>query len=107
MARSSQVQRIIDALTPEVEAELAAAKSNLTQATAESERYASLKARGWAAVAEYERKNWTKDEAEARLERARRAREIAGNQLAYAELRAEQVREVVMVLEKAFLAESA
>jgi len=71
------------------EAELAAATSNLAQATADAERYATLKARGFAAVAEYDRKNWTKDEAEGRLERARRAREIARNQLAYAELKAD------------------
>jgi len=71
------------------EAELAAATSNLAQAAADAERYASLKARGYAAVADYDRKKWAKDEAEGRLERARRALEIARNQLAYAELKAD------------------
>src|SRR5215813_11056610 len=71
------------------EAELAAATSNLTQATADAERYASLKARGYAAVADYDRKKAAKDEAEGRLERARRALDMARNQLAYAELKAD------------------
>src|SRR5215813_13986973 len=71
------------------EAELAAATSNLTQATADAERYASLKARGYAAVADYDRKIWAKDEADGRLERARRALDMARNQLAYAELKAD------------------
>src|SRR5262245_65522988 len=71
------------------EAELAAAASNLTQAAADAERYASLKARGYAAVAEFDRKKWTKDEAESRLERARRALEMARNQLAYSDLKAD------------------
>jgi len=71
------------------EAELAAATSNLTQAAADAERYASLKARGFAAIADFDRKNWTRDEAEGRLERARRALDMARNQLAYAELKAD------------------
>src|SRR5262245_41951215 len=71
------------------EAELAAATSNLAQAAADAERYASLKARGWAATAEYERKTSAKDEASSRLERARRALDMARNQLAYAELKAD------------------
>jgi RND family efflux transporter MFP subunit len=70
------------------EAELAAATSNLTQAAADAERYATLRARGYAPVAEYDRKKWAKDEAEGRLERARRALDIARNQLAYTELKA-------------------
>src|SRR5215475_10054396 len=71
------------------EAEIAAATSNLTQATADAERYTSLKARGYAAIADYDRKIWAKDEAEGRLERARRALDMARNQLAYAELKAD------------------
>ena len=54
------------------EAELAAATSNLAQARAEAERYATLKTRGFAAVADFDRKNAARDEAEGRLERARR-----------------------------------
>jgi RND family efflux transporter MFP subunit len=71
------------------EAELAAATSNLDQAAADAERYASLKARGYAAIADYERKNSARDEASGRLERARRALDMARNQLAYAELKAD------------------
>jgi multidrug efflux pump subunit AcrA (membrane-fusion protein) len=68
------------------EAELAAATSNLTQASAEAERYRTLKARGYAAVADFDRKQAAKDEAEGRLERARRALDMARNQLTYADL---------------------
>src|SRR5262245_64032043 len=71
------------------EAEIAAATSNLTQATADAERYTSLKARGYAAIADYDRKKTAKDEAEGRLERAQRALDLARNQLAYAELKAD------------------
>src|SRR5947207_7028548 len=71
------------------EAELAAATSNLAQAAAEAERYATLKSRGFAAVADFDRKKAAKDEAEGRLERARRALELARNQLSYAELKAD------------------
>lgn len=71
------------------QAELGAATSNLAQATADETRYASLKARGFAAVADYERKKAAKDEAEGRLERAQRALDLARNQLAYSELKAD------------------
>jgi RND family efflux transporter MFP subunit len=70
------------------EAEISAAKSNFAQASSDEERFTSLKARGYAAVADYERKKSARDEAEGRLERARRSLELARNQLAYAELRA-------------------
>jgi RND family efflux transporter MFP subunit len=71
------------------EAELAAASSNVTQTAADFERYSTLKARGYASVAEFDRKKAAKDEAEGRLERARRALDIARNQFAYAELKAD------------------
>src|SRR5262245_18125055 len=71
------------------EAELAAATSNRAQAAADAERYTSLKARGYASIAEFDRKQWTRDEAEGRVERARRALELARNQLAYADLKAD------------------
>jgi RND family efflux transporter MFP subunit len=71
------------------EAELAAAMSSLAQTTADEQRFAALRARGYAAVADYERKKAAKDEAEGRLERARRALDLARNQLAYAELKAD------------------
>jgi RND family efflux transporter MFP subunit len=69
------------------EAELAAATSNLAQASAEAERYGTLKARGYAAAADFDRKQAAKDEAEGRLERARHALDLARNQLTYADLR--------------------
>jgi RND family efflux transporter MFP subunit len=71
------------------EAELAAATSNLAQAAADESRYQNLRARGYAAVADYERKKAAKDEAEGRMERAQRALELARNQLAYADLKAD------------------
>jgi RND family efflux transporter MFP subunit len=71
------------------EAELAAASSSLAQAAADWERYTTLKARGYASIAEFDRKKAAKDEADGRLERARRTLDIARNQLAYAELKAD------------------
>lgn len=71
------------------EAELTAATSSLVQAAADELRYQSLRTRGYAAVADYERKKAAKDEAEGRVERAQRALELARNQLAYADLRAD------------------
>jgi RND family efflux transporter MFP subunit len=71
------------------EAELTAATSNLTQASADLQRYTTLKSRGYAAVADFDRKQAANDEAEGRLTRARRALDLARNQLAYAELKAD------------------
>ncbi len=71
------------------DAELTAATSNLAQAAADELRYQSLKTRGYAAVADYERKKAAKDEAEGRMERAQHALELAGNQLAYTDLKAD------------------
>jgi len=71
------------------QAELSAATSNLAQAAADELRFASLRSRGYAAVADYERKKAAKDEADGRLERAQRALDLARNQLTYAELRAD------------------
>jgi RND family efflux transporter MFP subunit len=71
------------------EAELAAATSSLAQAAADELRYQNLKSRGYAAVADYERKKAAKDEAEGRLERAQRTLELARNQLGYADLKAD------------------
>src|ERR1700731_3541985 len=70
------------------EAELSAATSSLAQAAADEERYATLKSRGFAAVAEFDRKKAARDEADGRLERAKRALDPARNQLAYADLKA-------------------
>jgi RND family efflux transporter MFP subunit len=70
------------------EAELSAANSNLVQASADLERYTTLRTRGYASVADFDRKKWTKDEAEGRLARAKRALDLARNQLDYGELKA-------------------
>ena len=71
------------------EAELAAATSSVAQTTSDEQRYGTLRARGYAAVADYERKKAAKDEAEGRLERAQRALDLARNQLGYADLKAD------------------
>jgi RND family efflux transporter MFP subunit len=71
------------------EAELAAATSNQAQAAADLGRYTTLRERGYASIADFDRKKATKDEAEGRLERARRALELARNQLGYADLKAD------------------
>ena len=71
------------------EAELSAADSNLAQAAADHDRYAALRTRGYASVADFDRKKWAKDEAEGRLERARRALDLARNQLGYTDLKAD------------------
>jgi RND family efflux transporter MFP subunit len=71
------------------EAELAAATSSRTQAAADLERYTTLKDRGYAAIAQFDLKKAANDEAEGRLARARRGLDLARNQLAYAELKAD------------------
>jgi RND family efflux transporter MFP subunit len=71
------------------EAELAAATSNLAQASADFERYSKLKTNGWASIADFDRKKAASDEAQGRLDRARRALDLARNQLGYANLEAD------------------
>jgi RND family efflux transporter MFP subunit len=70
------------------DAELAAATTNLTQISADFERYETLKARGYASIADFDRKTAAKGEAESRLARAKRALDLALNQLEYSELKA-------------------
>jgi RND family efflux transporter MFP subunit len=70
-------------------AELSAAMSSVAQTAADELRYRTLRERGYAAVADYDRKKTAKDEADGRLERAQRALDLARNQLAYAELKAD------------------
>jgi RND family efflux transporter MFP subunit len=70
------------------EAELAAATVSLKQVQADFARYATLSERGFASTAEFDRKTAAKGEAEGRLARARRALELAHNQLGYADLKA-------------------
>jgi RND family efflux transporter MFP subunit len=71
------------------EAELAAATSVLAQATADFDRYNSLKSRGYASLADFDRKTAAKDEAEGRIEHARRSLDLARNQVDYSELKAD------------------
>jgi multidrug efflux pump subunit AcrA (membrane-fusion protein) len=63
------------------QAELAAASTNLSQTSADFDRYETLKARGYASIADFDRKTAAKGEAESRLARARRGRDLARNQL--------------------------
>jgi RND family efflux transporter MFP subunit len=81
--------RDLDLQVESAQAELAAATSNLTDAAAEEARYANLKTRGAVAIADYDHKRAAKDEAVGRLERARRALDLAGNQRGYAQLKAD------------------
>jgi RND family efflux transporter MFP subunit len=71
------------------EAEVAAATSSVAQSKADFERYNTLRERGFASIADFDRKKAAKDEAEGRLERARRSLELAHNQLGYAVLAAD------------------
>jgi RND family efflux transporter MFP subunit len=71
------------------EAEFAAAQSSLAQASGELDRTTQLKARGFASTADFDRKTAANDEAEGRLERAKRTLSLARNQLGYAELKAD------------------
>jgi RND family efflux transporter MFP subunit len=77
----------LDLQVRSAQAELAAATSNLTDASAEEARYGNLKTRGAVAVADYDHKKAAKDEAAGRLERAQRALDLARNQFAYADLK--------------------
>lgn len=67
-------------------AELSAATANLAQTSAEDGRYRALTAKGAASAADLDRKALAKEEASGRLERARRALELAENRHSYAEL---------------------
>jgi RND family efflux transporter MFP subunit len=71
------------------EAELAAATSNLAQAAADLKRYTTLKASGAVSFSDFDRKTAANDEAQGRLDRARRALDLARNQLGYADLKAD------------------
>jgi len=71
------------------EAEFAAATSNLHQSASDFDRYTTLKTRGWASIADFDRKTAAKDEAEGRLERAKRSLDLAHNQLDYSDLKAD------------------
>lgn len=71
------------------EAEFAAATSSLAQAAADLERYSALRTRGFASIADFDRRKTTNDEAAGRLERAKRSLALARNQLGYTDLKAD------------------
>jgi RND family efflux transporter MFP subunit len=52
-------------------------------------RYTTLKGKGFASIADFDRKKAANDEAEGRLQRAKRALDLARNQLGYADLEAD------------------
>ncbi|MEN2986976.1 efflux RND transporter periplasmic adaptor subunit [Tistrella sp. BH-R2-4] len=79
------------------EAELSAARSSYAQAKSDEARYASLRSRGFAPVAEYERKKSALDAAASRVEQARRSLDLARNQLDYGDLQADADGVVVSV----------
>ncbi|WP_243359751.1 efflux RND transporter periplasmic adaptor subunit [Fundidesulfovibrio terrae] len=68
------------------QAELKAASSNVSQASAEEKRYTYLLSRHVVSQSEYDLKRLQSDEAKARLEKADRAFKLARNQLSYASL---------------------
>ena len=72
------------------EAEVDAARSTLAQAAADEQRYEKLLTDRWVSPAAYEQKKAAADEARGRVERAERGLDVARNQLAYTELRANE-----------------
>src|ERR1043166_346192 len=75
--------------TESASAELAAATSNQAQTAADHQRYVTFRERGFAPIADFDRRKLARDEAEGRVERAKRSLELARNQLAYTELKAD------------------
>lgn len=80
------------------DAELRAALSNRQQAIAAEERFRKLLQQTWVAPAAYEQRKAAADEARERVERASRAVATARNQVAYAELKADQAGIVSQML---------
>lgn len=73
----------------QAEAELAAARMALQQATADEARAIKLRKDGWTAQAALDRQRTAAEEARGRAQRASRAVELAGNSLDYASLKAD------------------
>jgi RND family efflux transporter MFP subunit len=73
-----------------VEAELIAAQTELKRAQAEAERNRKLLAKGYASRAAYDRAAATQAEAQSRVERALRSRNLTANRLDYVKLKADQ-----------------
>ncbi len=73
----------------QAEAEVKAAKTNLTQAEADERRVNELQSKGWAASAAAEKGRAAAEEARSRLIRAQRSLELANHALDYAVLEAD------------------
>ena len=73
----------------QAEAERAASRMSLEQATADEKRGAELRTKGWTSQAVYDRQRTALEEARGRNRRAERAVELATNALDYAILRAD------------------
>lgn len=73
----------------QAEADLAAARASLAQASAEESRQTTLKEKGWAAGSDFDRTHAAADQARATARRAERAVTLAQNALAYATLTAD------------------
>jgi RND family efflux transporter MFP subunit len=71
------------------EAELTAARTELKRAEAEAQRSRKLQAQGFASRAAYDRATATRAEAQGRVDRAVRARDLAANRLDYLVLKAD------------------
>jgi RND family efflux transporter MFP subunit len=71
------------------DAELSAARSNRDQAVTAEDRYRTLLAKGHVSQAALDQRKAAGDEARSRFERAERALELATNQIAYTELKAD------------------
>ena len=73
----------------QAEADLSAAQASLLQSSAEEARQTSLKEKGWAAGADFDRFHSAADQARAAVRRAERAVALARNALSYATLTAD------------------
>jgi RND family efflux transporter MFP subunit len=82
----------------QAEAELKAALGSQKQASGEFQRMATLKAQGWVTVSELDRQRAANDEADGRVRKAQQAVALAGNALAYSDLRADSEGVVIASL---------
>ena len=89
MSWRASIHRISKLQVESADAELAAATSNLAQAAADLERYTTLRGAVMRRSRISSARRRPSDEAEGRLERARRSLDLARNQHGYADLRAD------------------
>lgn len=82
----------------QAEAELSAATVSLDQASRQNERNLELRRKGWTTDAVVQQQEAATAEAKSRLDRAKRSLELANNQLAYAELKADADGVVTAIL---------